>query len=316
MKRALRRAFLFVGVALLWVIGISPRPCSAVEGAAGLYLLGYQSQLMGVLPPPGFYFKNDIYYYNANIGKAVLQGRLDFNLNAALFLDAFNFSYVPKLQLPGGGFYGASLTIPVGVIDLIASASLGSRTASASGSNGGLADMVLSPLLLGWPKGNFHYLFLTNVYMPTGSYSVSRAVNLGKNHFAFDPGFNFTWLDMKSGNEVSLAMGYTINLENTAVQYESGQEFHADFNYMRHFRNGIALGAVGYAYQQTTGDSGAGAILGPFKGRDFGIGPQLSYSTKFKNREFNVDGRYYHEFLMQNHFAGNSFYMTMSYKLF
>jgi hypothetical protein len=32
---------------------------------------------------------------------------------------------------------------------------------------------------------------------------------------------------------------------------------------------------AGYVYQQVTGDSGAGAKLGDFKGRSVGIGPQI-----------------------------------------
>ncbi|MFA1625037.1 transporter [Rhizobium mongolense] len=37
------------------------------------------------------------------------------------------------------------------------------------------------------------------------------------------------------------------------------------------------IGLVGYAFRQLTGDSRAGATLGDFKSRVFGIGPQIGY---------------------------------------
>jgi len=40
------------------------------------------------------------------------------------------------------------------------------------------------------------------------------------------------------------------------------------------------VGANFFYYQQVSGDSGSGAILGDFKGRTVGIGPVLSYITK------------------------------------
>lgn len=308
--------FLTFGFLIVATLVLPLRQSRAVEGGMGIYLLGYQSTMMGILPPPGFYFKNDIYYYNAGAGRAVLQGQVDLNLDLNVVLDVLSFTYVPKLQLPGGGFYGFGLIIPLGFAHLNASVQAGGQSVSRDGSNGGLADIVFTPLILGWHKGNYHFLFLTNVYFPTGAYSLNRAVNLGKNHFAFEPGFNFTWFDPKSGHQVSLAMGYTINLENTATNYQSGGEFHADFGYMYHFPMGLAAGAAGYVYQQVTGDSGTGAILGPFRGRVVGMGPQISYNTKFGKHDFSVAGQYYREFLGNNRFVGNAVYVTVGLKVF
>jgi hypothetical protein len=39
----------------------------------------------------------------------------------------------------------------------------------------------------------------------------------------------------------------------------------------------VFVGAVGYFFQQITGDSGEGATLGDFKSRVAGIGPQAGY---------------------------------------
>ena len=41
------------------------------------------------------------------------------------------------------------------------------------------------------------------------------------------------------------------------------------------------VGAVGYFYRQMSGDSGAGAVLGDFRSRVSGIGPQVGYIFPF-----------------------------------
>jgi hypothetical protein len=43
-------------------------------------------------------------------------------------------------------------------------------------------------------------------------------------------------------------------------------------------QDGWQIGAVGHAYQQLTGDTGDGAVLGDFESRIFGAGPQIGYS--------------------------------------
>jgi hypothetical protein len=219
MKKILRGISFAAVLALIGVVvGLSTRPSFAAEGASGLYLLGYQSSLMGFIPPPGFYFRNDLYYYNASVGRAILQGRLNTDLNILTLVDAMNFTYVPKFQLPGDGSYGAALLLPVAFANLQANVSIGNQSLSRSGDNGGFA--------------------------------------------------------------------------------------------------GVSLGAVSYAYQQISGDSGSGATLRSFEGRVFALGPQVGYATVFKKRPFSVSGRYYKEFGAKNRFEGNALFLTVTYKLF
>jgi hypothetical protein len=292
---------------------------SAAEGGSGLYPLGYQGgSLAGVMPPPGFYFRNDFYFYDGSAGRSVLQGRVNLGLDEFLFGEFLTFSYISKIKVLGAD-YGAALLIPVLFADLNASlqGAGGAPGPRVSQNEFGLSDMALVPLILGWHHKDFHFIGQLIVYFPTGPYSLDRVVNVSKNHFGFDPNFTFTWFDMKSGNEVSLDLGLTLNLENGATNYRTGDEFHAEFQYNHHFlKQGLAVGAGGYAYQQVTGDSGSGAVLGPFRGRVLALGPQLSYMTKFKNRSFTAGGRYYREFLAQNRFEGNTFWVTITYQLF
>jgi hypothetical protein len=64
-----------------------------------------------------------------------------------------------------------------------------------------------------------------------------------------------TWLDPKSGIEVSGSAGLTLNLDNPANDYQTGTEGHLEFALMRHIGKDFSFGVAGYHYQQVTGDS-------------------------------------------------------------
>ena len=87
----------------------------------------------------------------------------------------------------------------------------------------------------------------------------------------FTPVFAFTYLN-KDGWEVSAKVMYDFNTENQDTNYQSGQELHADFVAAKHF-GPLAIGVGGYAYRQTTPDSGYGAVFGGFEGQAVALGP-------------------------------------------
>jgi hypothetical protein len=59
-----------VGMAALFLQalsgGLATGPAHATEGA-GLYVPWLRGPLAGVVPPPGFYFNNDAYYYSGEL---------------------------------------------------------------------------------------------------------------------------------------------------------------------------------------------------------------------------------------------------------
>ena len=47
----------------------------AAEYAQGIYVLGNRGPLAGVIPPPGFYFESETYFYQGDLGgNRVFQG--------------------------------------------------------------------------------------------------------------------------------------------------------------------------------------------------------------------------------------------------
>jgi len=84
----------------------------------------------------------------------------------------------------------------------------------------------------------------------------------------------------------------------------------------QHLPNHFSFGIVGYWNQQLTADTGGPALLGDFKGRVFGIGPELSYQfTGSKEHPVTLDLRWYHEFGAQNRVEGDAVFFTLSVPL-
>jgi hypothetical protein len=92
-----------------------------------------------------------------------------------------------------------------------------------------------------------------------------------------DGGAGYTYLDTKTGNEFSIVAGLTYNFINPDLQYQNGVDFHVDWGASKFLNKNVHVGLVGYYFQQVTGDSGAGARLGDFKGRVLGVGPQVGF---------------------------------------
>jgi hypothetical protein len=272
----------------------------AAENAAGIYLLGTKGSMAGFTPPPGTYFVDVNYFYagdasgNAAVGVALrrLGNRLFPNLppltldiQADIKLDGDAQVVMPSFLwvAPGkvlGGNIGFGAIIPVGRkaidvdIDALATLTLPllnttlerGRRFHFDESTTDFGDPVANALI-GWHQGNWHWNIGTLLNIPIGPWSQTSDTNISFNHLALDTTAAVTWLDPKIGWELSSAAGFTFNRENPDTDYETGTEFHVEWALVRHFSKTFALGLVGYHYQQVTGDSGAGARLGDFKGR-------------------------------------------------
>lgn len=305
---SVKAALILIAVSLV----IGGKTVSAAEGGSGLYLLGYQGSFAGVLSSPGIYFKTDIDYYDGKASTVVRLGRVEADFKARSIIETVNLTYVTKFQILGGTW--AVSAVPTwGYVSLEAIATSPDETVRLDDWDYGLADLPITPIVLGWHRGNFHYLASVTVYLPVGEYDLSKKVNIGKNHWAFEPAAAFTWFNRERGHEVSLALGYTINLENEDTDYKTGDEFHADFAAAKHFPSGLAVGVGGYAYNQVTDDRGDGAVLGEFKGQVYALGPQLSYSFGAGLRSFSLTARYFKEFEAKNRLEGDSFWASLGF---
>jgi hypothetical protein len=70
-----------------------------------------------------------------------------------------------------------------------------------------------------------------------------------------------------------------------------------------------------YAYQQLSGDSGAGAALGAFKSRVFAIGPQVGYFFPVDKEKGYVNLKGYWEFAAENRAEGWNVWLSLALPL-
>jgi len=280
---------------------------NAAEYGFTTYPLGTLGFGAGITPPPGYYITEAISFYEGSIGGNFDFGGRDFSagVKANIFLDNVNLLFVPQGSLLGG-LFGASVTVPAGYVDYKASAS-GPRgnTVSDETSGGGWGDMNIK-FQLGWDSESFSHTAYFLMVVPTGRYDTGFYPIIGLNRPSYDMGWGFTYFDKNSKIQINGAVGFMTSSENNETQYQTGNEFHAEWAIGYKFDNGLLLGVVGYDYRQITGDSGPGAILGPFESLGDAIGPGLSYSTVIGETPVVINVRDYEQYNWQNFVHGNA----------
>jgi hypothetical protein len=319
-------------------------PVYAAEQAKSIYLLGATASMAGMTPPPGTYVSSFTYVYSGDATGATaisrtlpetghlfpspttLQLNANLDVKAQVALDVFSMLWVAPQKVLGGNF-GVGVLLPVGYqevdIDVTARAALtfpNGTTLQRSGRFGATDSTFavgdpLATALLGWSSGNWHWKMTGLLNVPVGAYNRTDLVNIGFNRWAADLTGAVTWLDPKSGFEVSLAPGFTLNGENPDTNYKTGTEFHLEGAVMQHLSKTLALGIAGYHYKQVTGDSGSGAVLGAFKGEVSAIGPNLTYNFQIGTVPVLTSVRWLHEFNAENRLEGDAGFVTVTVPL-
>ncbi|MGA7324926.1 MAG: transporter [Rhodomicrobium sp.] len=269
------------------------------------YPLGSLSFGAGITPPPGVYVTEAVSYYDGSIGGNFSFGGRTFNagVNAKLFFDEVDILYVPEKKVFDGHF-GFSVSAPAGYADYQAGALAARGTIITETQGDGLGDFSVQAQL-GWDGEEFSHTFYVLNIVPSGRYERGFAPILGLNRPSLDLGWGFTYFDKASKIEINGAIGFMASLENNVTQYQTGNEFHAEWAIGYKFDNALEIGVVGYDYRQLTGDSGPGAILAPFIGSVDAVGGGLTYSTKIEKTPVTFSVRDYWEYDARHMFHGN-----------
>ena len=165
---------------------------------------------------------------------------------------------------------------------------------------------------LKWTKDVHNFMVYATTGIPVGAYRPNRLSAIGLGHWAVDEGVGYTYLNEKANLEGSVVFGLTYNFINPYTQYQSGTDAHLDWALSPILTDKFHIGAVGYVYNQITGDSGLGARLGDFKSRVAGIGPQIGFNIPFLDREAYLNLRAYSEFDARNRLEGWNAFITLS----
>lgn len=280
------RTCLIACSAAAWV-ATAGQPASATEGGTSLYVPGIRGPGAGIVPPPGFYFENDIYSYSGRLSAArqtQIGGAVVANVKVEARVDFATPTWVTPVEIFGGNL-GFALTLPFGVPRvsagaLIAAPRLGRAFGFKQRDSAFLFGDPIVTSFVGWHAGNFHWQVGGAVNIPSGTYREGELSNLSFNRWIGDIYAAATWLDPTIGLDISGAVGFEINGKNNDTDYKTGNAVHADFAISQYFTKDFSVGALFAHYQQLTGDSGAGASLGPYKGRVTAVGGTVAYSFK------------------------------------
>jgi hypothetical protein len=307
------------------------RPSSADESGASFWSPGTFANLAAVPAEPGWSFSAT--YYHATLAggsnvataetlplfpRTTLTARLDAdiktNVDLAILTPGYTFAS-PVL----GGRLAFNLYIPVGnartQIDALVTGALGpigfGSQASVSESLTSFGDPA-PQLSLKWNQGVNNFMIYTRGGIPIGDYNPDRFVNLGDGHGAWDNGVGYTYFDTTTGLEFTAVSGLTYNFKNPQTDYQNGIDWHVDLEASRFLTKQFYVGAVGYSFNQLTGDSGSGATLGTYISRISAVGPEVGVLFPVAGMQGSLNLRGYWEFAAQNRASGLNTWLVFS----
>ena len=320
------------GVLAATAIALLPVPSAADQGGISFWLPGTFGSLAAVPGQPGWALGTIYLHSSVEAGGNVAASRairlgnrttnLRVNLNADLRGDVDIVAIAPGYTFASPVLGGQLTTILMAIVGN-SHASIDATVTGALGPIGFAASRSVSDSLfsagdlfwqntLKWNQGVNNYMVYGMMNFPVGDYDANRLVNLGLGHWAIDGGFGYTYFNPHTGYEFSVVTGLTYNFINPSLQYQNGVDWHLDWGASRFLSKQLLVGLVGYAYQQITADSGAGATLGPFKSRVFAVGPQIGYIFPVGDMQGYVNLKGYGEFGAKNRPEGWNLWLTFA----
>lgn len=276
----------------------------------------------GALPPPGFYFINDFYFayyhgYGPYFG-AENNGQRNAGVKVFAYVDVPVLLWTPGCKLLGAD-YGVALAQPFDYTHL----KISSPAGAVSGTQLGTFNTILVPYILSWKLPcDFHIKTAFEVATDdawsspgdrvasitkhnnfAGSDATGLSDRLNKNNgrvyaesgngfWSFTPTVGISWLH--AGWNLSAEFFYSFNTKNTATNYQSGDEFAADYTLTYTYQKWtVGFGASqenqvqrdkfdvndGTGYRSQPGTRAEAYTIGPILGYNFGpFSVQFAYN--------------------------------------
>jgi hypothetical protein len=310
----------------------APTMANADEGGVTMWVPGFFGSLAAAPLQPGWAL-GTIYYHpsvdasgNVATARQITIGRfnpnLDLSLSASLQARPDLLLVVPSYVFATPVLGGQAAVVFLqgwgrseASIDATLTAILGPlsavRSVSISDSRYGFSDFGAQGNLR-WNFGVHNFMTYVAANAPTGTYDATRLANFGIGHWAVDAGGGYTYFNPQTGHELSAVLGFTYNFRNPYTDYQNGVSMHIDWGASQFLSKQFHVGLVGYWYNQLTADIGAAPILGEFKSRVAGIGPQAGYLFPVGDLQGYLNLKGYWEFDAQNRAEGWNLWLTFS----
>ena len=301
----------------------------ADESGISFWLPGLYGSLSATPTTPGWSVATIYYHTSVNASGAAAASRVvqvngiprpvNVNLNVSLNGQA-DLQFIAPTYTFAEPVLGGQLSATLAGVWGRSSASLAGTLTGPLGNTfqGFLQNSLVSygdlypTIKLKWNSGIHNYMVYGAGDIPVGDYSPHRLSNIGIGHGAIDFGAGYTYLNPATGTEFSGVGGVTYNFKNPDTQYQSGIDLHFDWGISQFLSKQVFVGFVGYSYQQITDDFGQPAVLGGFRSRVHGIGPQLGYIFKIGENQAFLGVKGYGEFAADNRPHGWNTWLTFS----
>jgi len=316
---------LFLG---LLVLSLLLQPQSVQAGGGQSYPLGAEAFMVGAAPPPGFYFKNYMYYYHASDLKDDHGHDVDVFDDLTVWAEVMRFIWISKHELFGGN-YGQHLFLPFLDVSLDFKAPVGPKHKKGYDDTD-VPYLIYSPFILAhhFLGGKLHtVLSLPDIYIPTGDDDGNMA-SVGHNFWTFEPVFAVTYMPTPAW-EFSLKFMYDFNTKQDdaptpygfEVDRTPGDEFHFDYSVSYAFSKSFRVGVSGYYYKQVSDDdydidasipAPVRALLEDDEGNHsqvYAVGPGIWYN--YKNMFFELRTQF--EFEAENKTEGQNVWFNFVY---
>ena len=318
--------------ALLGGLLTAPTAAVADEGGVSFWLPGLFGSLAAAPLQPGWSVTAMEYYDSVRAGGDVALAReisigrltttlhvnINANLNSRIDLGFLIPSYTFEQRFLGAQATASMMTV-VGRMDTTLQGNIAGTLGPFGFSKfGSLTDVVteagdLYPMFnLRWNAGTSNFMTYITGDLPVGGYDRTNLSNIGIGHYALDGGIGYTYFNPETGHEFSAVAGLTNNYINPYTNYQNGVDFHLDWGASQFLTKQLLIGAVGYVYNQLTGDSGSGDRVGPFKSRVVGVGPQIGYIFPLGAFQGYVNLKGYGEFDAHDRPSGYNAWLTLS----
>jgi hypothetical protein len=310
-------------------LALCPDISRADESGISFWLPGQYASLVAAPATPGWALGVVYYHTSVSASGAAAAARefqvgrfsptVNINLNLNLSGQADLVFLAPSYTFAQPMFGGQLAVTLASVYGRNAASIAGTLTGPLGNTFAGMREDALvsagdlyPTVSLKWNKGVHNFMVYGSGDIPVGDYDPNRLANLGIGHGAVDAGVGYTYLNPATGNELSGIGGFTYNFKNPDTQYQSGIDFHFDWGISHFMSKQLFVGFVGYAYQQITDDFGQPAVLGGFRSRVLGIGPQIGYIFPISDKQAFLGLRGYREFDAANRPSGWNTFLTFS----
>lgn len=237
-----------------------------------------QTSFIDALTPPGVYLEQYFEYYHAPMFSDSGGGKVPGpnKLNSWVWLT--HAAYISKVKLLGG-YWGGEILLPFALIPPDTAFGL-------EGTQGGVGDVIVSPLILEWTDKRLYrsplfVRFTLDAVFPSGSYDSQRSVNPGSNLYSINP-YTSATLFLSPRLEMSIRFHYLWNSENKDPFYrleagdvQPGQAVFFNYGLSYKVVGEVRAGVNGYFLEQVSSDRIDGHKILDSKERVFAIGPGI-----------------------------------------